>query len=363
MSVVFGLAAVDIVLLLIAGFAGGAFGAAIGALPAFCFTGIMVIAGEAANILATELGAGGDVAVGITDVVAFGPVFGPHVAFAGGVAAAAYAAKFDGMPEPSDGDYHPAKDIAFALGTRPDILAVGGVFGMLGVVMRQTSQGLAIPMDPPAVGVISTAIVARLVFGYPLIGTARGESLFDMTPFENGEKRAVTDGGTAVSAASDATGVSRPAVEPWLPQQYTWSGVAMVGLVAGILGGYIGLVTGSLFLAFGISAASLLFLNLGVERFPVTHHMTLPGSYIAIAVTSDSGGAVVGLSDPVALGLAAAIGVVGALLAEVVQRIFYAHSDTHLDPPAASIILTTLTLGVLALLGVIPGIVSIPGTV
>ncbi len=127
----------------------------------------------------------------------------------------------------------------------------------------------------------------------------------------------------------------RPAVEPWLPHQYKWTHVAMLGLITGILGAYIFAKTGSLFLPFGISAASLLFLNLGVEKFPVTHHMTLPATFVASMAMTD------GASVLVALGLGAFFGILGALFGEVYQRIFYAHSDTHFDPPAASIITTT----------------------
>src|SRR6056297_3362187 len=95
-----GRTAVEFVYWLLAAFAGGCFGAAIGALPAFCFTGFAVIAGEAANLL--SVGAGESVSLGasITGSVGFGPVFGPHVAFAGGAAAAAYAAKKDGAMPP-----------------------------------------------------------------------------------------------------------------------------------------------------------------------------------------------------------------------------------------------------------------------
>ncbi len=122
--------------MLIAAFAGGAFGAAVGALPAFIFTGFMVIAGEAANIVgryfaaagpgkASELGA-----VGITGSIAFGPVFSPAISFAAGAAAAAYAAKRGYME--TGFDFHEAKNIAFAQGTKPDVLVVGGVFGIFG---------------------------------------------------------------------------------------------------------------------------------------------------------------------------------------------------------------------------------------
>ncbi|ELZ97009.1 hypothetical protein C440_04508 [Haloferax mucosum ATCC BAA-1512] len=347
MAIVFGLEAIDILVLVMASFAGGMFGASIGALPAFIFTGFMVLIGEAGNVVSSEfVGGGGLIAdaaggygAGIVGPLAFGPVFGPHVAFAGGVAAAAYAAKYDGMPEPEDGDYHPAKDIAYALGTRPDILAVGGVFGVIGMAIRQTSGGLGIPMDPPAVGVILTALLARAVFGYSIIGSPNGDGILDMTPFERGKKRTtLADGGSTQSY--------RLAVEPWLPHQYKWSGVATIGFAVGILSAYIFARTGSLFIPFGISAASLLFLNLGVEKFPVTHHMALPATFIASMVMID------GSSVPVALVAGAAFGVLGALIGEFWERVLYAHGDTHVDPPAASIMTTTLIIGVLALMGV-----------
>ncbi|SFR69801.1 hypothetical protein SAMN04488124_3611, partial [Halogeometricum limi] len=173
----------------------------------------------------------------------------------------------------------------------------------------------------------------------------------DMSPFEREEMRVIgdaaadggveTDGGTATA--------DRLAVEPWLPHQYKWGNVAMIGLVVGILGGYIAMTTGSAFLAFGISAASLLFLNLGVEKIPVTHHMALPGSTAALAVTNGGEGSLV-----VALVVAAVFGVVCALFGEVFQRIFYAHGDTHWDPPAAAIVFGTFLVAVLHIAGVFP---------
>ena len=339
---------------------GGAFGAAIGALPAFCFTGIMVIAGEAVNVLQAELGAvadlpTGEIAVGVTGSMAFGPVFGPHVSFAGGVAAAAYAARHDYMQ--SGFDYHNAKDITFALGTRPSVLAVGGAFGVLGLVVTRASGTVGLPWDPIAFGVVVSAAAARLAFGYPLVGTPRGRGLLDMSPFEREESRTTVEGGVTAddgAAADGGVATERLAVEPWLPHQYEWANVAAIGVVAGLLGGFIAVQTGSAFLGFGISAASLLFLNLGVERIPVTHHMTLPASTAALAA------APLGLADPLVLLFAAAFGAYGALVGELVQRVFYAHSDTHFDPPAAAIVVTTFTIALLYFAGVVPEAVWIP---
>ncbi|MFC6825485.1 hypothetical protein [Halopelagius fulvigenes] len=335
---------------IIAAFAGGAFGAALGALPAFVFTGFMVIAGEAASIANADAGA-------ITGSVAFGAPFSPAISFAGGAAAAAYAAKRGYMQ--SGFDYHNAKDITFALGTKPDVLAVGGVFGILGYWLTVLSSTFALPYDAIAMGVTLSALLHRIAFGYPIIGEVRGDGILDMSPFEREELRPVGDQSATATEESrtptDGGQETRLAVEPWLPHQYEWGGVAAISLVAGLFGGYIAMVTGSTFLAFGISAASLLFLNLGVERIPVTHHMTLPASAAAIAVTGGGDGSLL-----VALLWAGAFGLVSGLFGELFQRVFYAHGDTHWDPPAAAIVFGSFLVFVMYVLGVFPGASYVP---
>jgi MFS family permease len=331
-------------LLLIAALAGGAFGAALGALPAFIFTGFAVFLGEGVNILQGEITSNvgaldtGTLGVGITGTIGFGMVFGPHIAFAGGVAATAYAGKKYPEMEPAGWDYHFGKDILYAFGTKPDILAVGGVFGAVGMLITQIAGGIGFPTDGIALSVFLTAMLARVAFDYPLIGPRAGSSVLDMSPFEREEKRAVADGGTEV----------RLATEPWLPHQYKWSGVAAVSVAAGILGGFIWLETGSVFLGYGFSAMSLLFLNLGVEKIPVTHHITLLGSVGAVIATA------MGASPVVALLAAGVFGTITGLFGEATQRIFYSHSGTHVDPPAMAITLSMFIVGVLYLLNVIP---------
>ena len=107
----------DVMALLLAA-GGGFFAAAIGGLHAFIFTGFAVLAGQA--ILMG--GGSGD----FLSFVAFGPLFGPHIAFAGGVAAVAYAARTDKEVG--------GKDIGVPLISleRPDVLLVGAGFGMIG---------------------------------------------------------------------------------------------------------------------------------------------------------------------------------------------------------------------------------------
>ena len=181
--------------MMLAAFAGGAFGASIGALPSFVFAGLAVIAGEAAG-LATGTSST------LTGQIGFGAFFGPHIAFAGGVAAAAYAAKND-MIE-SGFAYHNAKDITYALGTHPKVLSVGGVFGILGLIITRAATHFSLPLDPIALGVVLSAVATRLVFRYPLIGKSRGKGLLDMSPFEEDEHRGEDED-------------SRLSVEPWLP--------------------------------------------------------------------------------------------------------------------------------------------------
>jgi len=105
-----------------------------------------------------------------------------------------------------------------------------------------------------------------------------------------------------------------------------------IGLVGGILGGYIWLQTGSIFLGYAISAISLLFLNLGVEKIPVTHHITLLGAVGAVAVDPVAG-------SVVALLAAGIFGVLSGLAGEVTQRLFYSHPGptwTHRRWPSRS---------------------------
>ncbi|MES3517813.1 MAG: hypothetical protein PPP58_09140 [Natronomonas sp.] len=331
--------------LLLGAIAGGAFGAALGALPAFVFTGFLVIAGVF----------GGDAAGGVGVGVGFGPVFGPHISFASGAAAAAYAAK-QGYVE-SGFDYHNGKDITVALGSKPDILAVGAAFGIVGILIEQFLRQGRIPTDPIATAVVLSAFIHRIAFGYSIVGTVsdKAEGFFDMGPFEREEMRSTGE----VPGDGDKDGEDRLAVEPWLPNMYKWSHVAGIGIVTGLAGGYAALQTGSAFLGFGISAASLLFLNLGIGKIPVTHHMTLPASTAYLAAIAPG----TGFGPTAGLLFAAAFGFLGALIGEAFQRIFYAHGDTHVDPPAASIAITHSIIAILSILGVLGTAVWVPGAV
>jgi hypothetical protein len=350
---VVGMSVENFLLLLITALAGGAFGAAIGALPAFIFTGFVVFLGEGLSIVTRSVGgvlgpvSAAELAPGVTGVIGFGAITGPHIAFAGGVAAAAYVGKRYPEMEPEGWDYHWGKNILYAYGTKPDILAVGAVFGVLGMLITRIGAGVGLPTDTIALSVVATAFIARVAFGYPLVGKIGGANVLDMSPFERGEMRSVADGGEDIET-DGGTAKPRLVTEPWLPHQYRWAGVATIGAVGGVLAGFIWIKTGSIFMGYAISAMSLLFLQLGVEKIPVTHHITLMGSVGAVVALPLVG------SEPIALLVAGAFGAMSALAGEVTQRVFYAHSGTHVDPPAMAITLVMLVIGVLYLLGVVP---------
>jgi formate hydrogenlyase subunit 3/multisubunit Na+/H+ antiporter MnhD subunit len=84
--------------------------------------------------------------------------------------------------------------------------------------------------------------------------------------------------------------------------------------------------------------------------------MTLPGATAAVAFAGGVGSMAI-LPSVLIGGL---FGVTGALAGEVIQRVFYAHSDTHFDPPAAAIVVNTFAIAVLAIVGVFPSSAWVP---
>ena len=276
---------------LAAAFGGGIFAAAIGTLPSFVFTGLLVLVG-----CAVAAAGGGS---GMLADVAFGPVFGPHIAFAGGAAATAYAYRRGLVPD--------GRDITvplMGLG-RPDVLLVGGALGALGYALEALWRfgGLGPRTDTIALTVVVSAMVARLAFGRSGLASAR----------------------------------FRPSAEGcWVRHQERPAQFVTIGLGVGVLAGFAALTFGpshgGTVLGFGIAASSLGFAQFGL-KVPVTHHMALPAAAAAVA----SGDLLVGT----------AFGVVGAAAGEGFSRVFHQHGDTHVDPPAAGIAIAVAIVRVL----------------
>ncbi|WP_319774415.1 permease [Breoghania sp.] len=289
---------------LLVAFGGGIFGAAIGALPAFAFVGILTMLGVTIQLA---------IAPAATDFfgIPFG-VFGPHVGgFASGVAAAAYAA--------CKGKLDTGRNIVTAgMGLNsPDVLLVGGAFGIIGYVavwliamVPDFGPGLAWT-DYPGLGVVISAFIARLAWGTcGLCGTGPIKERF-LHP-------------------TDAT--------KWLVFQSSFGQLAVIGVGVGLFGGWLGITYGmpGALLAFGICAASLILLTLGVLT-PVTHHIALPAAIVGV-----------GSGSMIWAGLA---GLLCAFVGEFYARLFLDGSDTHIDPPACTIATMTLVFNFLTSIG------------
>jgi hypothetical protein len=269
---------------LLAAFLGGIFGAAIGALPAFILVGFLVMVGAAVQM------ASGDAS--FYGMVPFG-AWGPHVGgFAAGVGAVSYAA--------SRGKFENARDItAGMMGLNsPDVLLVGGVFGLIGYGLNWLFALPGAWTDSIALTVMVSAIIARLAFGKSgLMGQVKeGESRY---------------------APSEAY--------CWVPWQSKPLQLLMLGLGVGAFSGYMAITLpngAGVFLGFGMSAASMIFLQFGT-KIPVTHHISLPAAIAAAA----SGGIVWGIL----------FGIASAFVGEFMANTFCSWGDTHIDPPASTI--------------------------
>ena len=285
----------------VAALGGGAFGAALGAVPVFILTGVVALVGAATAMQ------------GHPELLqaAFGPVLGPHVSFGGAVAAAAYA----GSRTLGSG-----RDIGsplMALG-RLDVLSIGGLFGGIGYLMNAAlvATGVAGWTDSIAATVVVSGIAARLLFGRT--------GAFGRVHLPDGRR-------------------FRPDAEAnWLPWHQEWHDVLFIGVVVGLFAAFLcagsGLGPGKEVIGFALSTVTLVFLLTG-NKIPVTHHISMTAS---LAVVQGAG---------VLTG--ATVGVIGALVGEAASRVFLIHGDTHIDPPAVAIAIVATLLIALRAAGVL----------
>lgn len=267
-------------MMMIAAFGGGLLGALMGALPVFILVGFVGVAG-----LSAVSGAPIDLVGG----VAFGPFLGPHIAFGGGVAAAAFAHR-KGKLEAGGNILEP-----LAKFNDPVVLVVGGLFGVLAYMINYLyGTVLHIPTDTVAMTVLTSGIIARLIFGK--------SGLFGNMKAEN---RAYFPKGTALLT------------------------LMAIGLGVGAVSSYYTVTTGVVTLAFCISAASLIFAQMGFA-VPATHHVSLVAAYAASATGNIFMGIV--------------FGVLAAIVGEVINLVFNSHCDSHIDPPAGTIFIMSLLI-------------------
>lgn len=230
---------------LIAAFGGGVIGAYMGALPAFILTGFVAIVGSAVT-----MAGGADTTVGF---IAFGSYLGPHIAFAGGVAASAYAGKAKKLSSGTD-----ILTCLYGLGD-PMTLIVGGVFGIIGFLIHYLiGSVLHLNTDLPGFTVIISAIIVRFMFGTSgLIGKAA-----------SGEKREYFTAGNGM-LCNILLGVGIGTAAGFVYQALVNAGAAAV-----VIGSYP-------VLCFGIAAFTLMFGFCYAGDSSYRHYLSSGGSNVS----------------------------------------------------------------------------------
>lgn len=274
-------------------FFGGVFGAAIGGVTSFILFGLLGFIGIGL-IVAT----GSDV---FLNSVALSPIIAPHIAFAGGVAAAAYMGKQSrsGKLKTEDGEaaepFDGANIFAPMNGTgNAGALIVAGVTGVIGMIVLNLLDSIGLKADNLAISVVTTNVIARLVFG-------DGE-LFSNLPKEVNKLNLITKN---------------------LLFNVLWS--FGLGL---IMGSIVEVIQIPLF-GFILGAFVLFFIVAGVN-VPMIHHVALIGG-MAMQVFGN-------------IWLAGVFGVIAMILCETIGVTFNANAKSHIDPPAATIIVLSLIL-------------------
>jgi len=295
-------------LFLVGAFGAGIFGAAVGGLPSFILCGFAAMIGAATGQLDKSSYLGG---------VAFGLILGPQISFAGGAAAAVYAAK--------KGKLANGRDIATALmGLKsPDVLLVGGLFGVIGYILwwaiAQIPLGSTGLTNPIALSIIINAIIARLVFGKT--------GVFGKVPAGDNRWRASK-------------------IHSWLPWQTAPMELLTIGLGFGIAVAYATKLYPQFYgLWFGVAAASLILLQFGAT-VPVWHHIALAAEQVMVLAGGD-------------LWWGVSFAVLGAFLGDFYGQLFTAHGDNHIDPPSASLFTTFTIMAVLKYFGVFNAVTGI----
>lgn len=312
---------------LIAALFGGYFGAAIGGNFAFALTGFMILVSWGIFV-----GSGSDIGF---NYLAFGPVMGPHITFAAGCAGAAYAMK-KGLIESGRDATSPLARLG-----RVDVLLVGAAFGAFGYLFNiglSFVPWLGGHIDSVALTVFISNVLARVIWGNSVMGSEK---------YNQG-------------ATSFLKKIAPNDTDFWLryqekPSQYIPLGIFAGGLAAGagiMLAHFVpGGAAWAHTLPFAISAIIILFLILGAEM-PVQHHITIIGALAAVKFMPVLAGAGFDWNADWASGtwmiaigailIGCVFGAISAFLAEFQSQLFHQRGNTHIDPPAAAIWLSTL---------------------
>lgn len=280
----------ELVYAVLAAFGGGVIGAVFGALPMFIMAGFIGFIG-----VAMQLSGASDVLLNtFVGNVIFGPLTGPHIAFAGGAAAAAFAAHRVGSIDVGSDILTP-----LFITKNASVMMIGGCFGIIGYFAHYGLVEAGYPANPIATSVIISGIIARALFGHKGLATRKSIKEKEAAQLREAAEVKISFLDMETSAMNF---------------------VIVIGL--GALFSYLVLKTGVTELGFYFSAASLILIQFGYS-IPLTHHITLTCSLAAFK----SGSMLVGIT----------FAIISWIIAELWENFVNSKDDTWLDTPSASI--------------------------
>lgn len=293
-------------------FGGGVLGAALGGLWAFVICATLVVLGSLMVV------AGGPDFILLN--FGIGPIFGPHVGgFCSGIAAATYAVSVK-KNHPSES----AKDILSpCLGTSWDVLMVGGLFAVGAHIVLNVLAKVPIINwgDVLALTVVLSCAAARLIFQKEM---PWGDmvSIKKHGYFNTDDHKLSWGPWMAPVSRLIPTGLGAGLFSGALAMQFQKALAPMVdaGSVSPTVAFLIPLLMG-----WALSGFMLIALQLGtgpIQLVPIPHVISLL--------------AALGYLYTGSIAVAGIVGVLTALLQELMARMFYNHGSNHIDPPACA---------------------------
>lgn len=285
----------DSIHVILAAFGGGVVGALLGALPMFIMTGFIGFIAVALQLSGSEMAG-----MFVGDIV-FGPFTGPHIAFGGGAAAAAFAAhRLEALDSGSDILTPLFKTRSAA------VMLVGGIFGVIGHLACIGLTAAGYPANPVATAVVVSGVIARALFGHKGLATLASVRTKETAVLEKAKEERVGFLNMKESAMNLVVAVS-----------------------LGLLFSFVCMRTGVAEFGFYFSAVTLVLIQFGYA-VPLTHHITLTCGAAAI------------LSGSVLVGVLFAV--LAWFVGELWEKNINARDDTWLDTPSGSIFICSFGL-------------------
>lgn len=290
-------------------FASGAMAAAMGAMPSVILCGLAVCIGS--------VGLASGSAFNFVNDFALGMFLGPHVAFGPACVAALYA-QHRGYISESKNIFLPLIGL-----NKPDVLAVSGLFAVLGYYIN----ALCVRLAGGRVDTVAVAIVILSMAGRVLFGGIGLRGIVGRVP--EGKKRFCVT-----------------CCDCWLGHQSCASGhqLFLLGAVIGCFSGYmvklildLAASTGNAALSaiaplpvWGFAIVGCVFIACG-KTMPVWHHIALIAGY-AVNMAYLGGG-----SDESCILWGVAFGVVAAYAGDLLAKLFSVYGEGYVDPPSMAV--------------------------